>query len=42
MSLQRNENLSKNADPDFTIVDMRRVEIIIFQLGVAKYFIQKF
>ena len=35
-------NISKNINSDFSIVTMRRVAIIFFELGVLKNFMQTF
>ena len=35
-------NIRRNANSEFSIVTMRRVAIIIFELGVVKNFMQKF
>ena len=35
-------NISKNVNSDFSIVTMRRVAIIFFELGVVKNFMQTF
>ena len=35
-------NIRRNVNSDFSIVTMRRVAIIFFELGVVKNFMQKF
>ena len=35
-------NISKNINSDFSIVTMRRVAIIFFELGILKNFMQTF
>ena len=35
-------NIKRNVNSDFSIVTMRRVAIIFFELGVVKHFMQKF
>ena len=35
-------NIRRNVNLDFTVVTMRRVAIIFFELGVVKNFMQKF
>ena len=35
-------NIRKNVNSDLSIVTMRRVAIIFFELGVAKNYMQKF
>ena len=35
-------NKTRNANSDFSIVTMRRVAIMFFELGVVKNFMQKF
>ena len=35
-------NIRRNVNSDFSIVTMRRVAIIFFELGVVKHFMQTF
>ena len=35
-------NIRRNVNSDFSVVIMRRVAIIFFELGVVKKFMQKF
>ena len=35
-------NIKRNVNSDFSVVTMRRVAIIFFELGVVKHFMQKF
>ena len=36
------DNIRRNVNSDFSILTMRRVAIIFFELGVVKNFVQKF
>ena len=36
------DNIRRNVNSDFSILTMRRVAIIFFELGVVKNFMQKF
>ena len=38
----RIHNITRNVNVDFSIVTVRRVAIIFFELGIVKNFMQKF